>query len=163
MHQLSIITQVPHSFCRCHCFDEVSTCPLLFCSRSSNASLRQLARWFFSSVTVLSVWKRPRFYRFVQSNYIIKQSLSLLMHLLVSLSLDQQWYFGLLFCESSLNFAVTTRFILWESLERKCNVTPLFTVYTPVSCFGCSISASGHDPGPRSCGGVCELRVVQPL
>lgn len=64
------------------------------------------------------------------------------------------------FCESLLNSeeGLLRRDVLflWEWLERKCNVTPTFTVYTPVSCFpptGTTLSCSTAEspwPWPRA-------------
>lgn len=47
MCQLSVITQVLHSFCRCHCFDAVVARPLALCSLPSKDTLRQQARCWF--------------------------------------------------------------------------------------------------------------------
>lgn len=145
MCQLSVITQVWHSFCRCHCFDGVSTCPLALCSLPSKDSLRQHARCLFVSLFFSWLWgnrclsaSKCFIYTVGFNKAWTKFEICTVASVTQLKCLDITVIFSslVLWIITKLwgGFVVERCFILWESLERKCNVTPI-TVYTPVSCF----------------------------
>lgn len=124
MCQLCVITQVLHSCCRCHCFDGAPTCPPALCWLSSKDSGSTPAACFlvflFNVVTdcgtiqliVVPIrtgcsWKLLQAFNKKKKqkakNKKRQKFQSELKHLLLSLSLDERWYFGHLFGSSQLN------------------------------------------------------------
>lgn len=141
--QLSVITQVLHSWCTCHCFDGVPTCPLCLCAgclqrTQAHCQLLAFSCCYFHVVAdcgpvqliVVPIrpghsWKKKK-----KSKVPVgaETSAAQLKHGWAQIFWSLVWFITTELRGVFVAHSVGNR---WQ--EMQCN--PLFTVFTPVSCF----------------------------